>query len=93
MTGWDLLEQNRLTERGKLEMTITINELEALAEKCFKYCEVEDIISHFVNCGIIKFDPHTDDPDEVFQRIFDNHREELEAYVDELAEEYNSLFF
>ena len=68
-------------------------ELEQLVEKCFKYCEVEDVISYFVNQNIIKFDPHTDDPDEVFQRIFDNHREELEAFVEELVEEYNVLTF
>ena len=68
-------------------------ELEQLVKKCFKYCEEDDIISYFVNQNIIKFDPHTDDPDEVLQNIFDNHREELEAFVEGLIEEYNALLF
>jgi len=76
-----------------MSITTNITELDVLAEKCFKYCEVEDVISYFVNQNIIKFDPHTDDPDEVFQRIFDDHREELEAFIDEIIEEYNSLIF
>lgn len=74
-------------------MHTDIIELEQLVEKCFKYCEVEDVISYFVNQNIIEFDPHTDDPDEVFQNIFDNHREELEAFVEGLIEEYNALLF
>lgn len=74
-------------------MHTDIIELEQLVEKCFKYCEVEDVISYFVNQNIIEFDPHTDDPDEVFQRIFDEHREELEAFVEGLIEEYNALLF
>lgn len=74
-------------------MHTDIIELEQLVEKCFKYCEVEDVISYFVNQNIIEFDPHTDDPDEVFQNIFDNHREELEAFVEGLVEEYNALLF
>lgn len=76
-----------------MSITTNITELDVLVEKCFKYCEVEDVISYFVNQNIIKFDPHTDDPDEVFQRIFDDHREELEAFIDEIIEEYNSLIF
>lgn len=68
-------------------------ELEPLVEKCFKYCETEEVISYFVNQNIITFDPHTDDPDEVFQNIFDNHREELKAFVEGLVEEYNALLF
>lgn len=74
-------------------MHTDIIELEQLVEKCFKYCEVEDVISYFVNQNIIKFDPHTDDPDEVLQNIFDNHREELEVFVEGLIEEYNALLF
>lgn len=75
-----------------MSQTNTI-ELEQLVEKCFKYCEEDDVISYFVNQNIIKFDPHTDDLDEVLQNIFDNHREELEAFVEGLIEEYNALLF